>query len=400
MQRIMPRWYSRFIMDEKIGTYEKKLYDSRLVPYKKALFGIAGETHRRHGENGKILILSELADRLCANTLLFAPPAEPYRTIIEYLAANASGAVFPDDSETRTFLVDLPVADRFSADALYRHLRERKCSIIRGHGIVSLGKTGPSEAYVHFAAACFACFVKFFSDFLKDAHNRHIAADQQIVFQQARKNLPPPPVFAGGLAPAPIDTPEKARAAMIEAGKRIVSSGLVDAIFGNISFRVDNTLYISNTGSFLDHLEEDIAACPLDDPECTGQRPSSEYPAHLEIVRTADAKGVLHGHPLFSVIMSMDCHIDCDHRGNCHRTCPHARSVCDVPIVPGETGGGPFGLYTTVPGVIKGGKSAIVFGHGVFTAAKTDFNDALANMVQIEQACREEYFERLKQLGA
>ncbi|MFO8111344.1 MAG: class II aldolase/adducin family protein [Desulfosalsimonadaceae bacterium] len=386
-------------MDEKIETYEKKLYDSRLVPEKKALFVMAGETHRR-GENGAIPVLSELADRLCANTLLFARPAEPYRTIIEFLAANASGAVFPDDSETRTFLVDIPVADRFSADALYSTLQERKCLIIPGRGIVSLGKTGPSEAYVHFAAACFACFVKFFSDFLKNAYNRHIADDQQIVFQQARKSLPPPPVFAGGLASAPIDTTEKTRTAIIEAGKRIVSSGLVDASFGNISFRVDNTLYISNTGSFLDHLEEDISACPLDDPECTGQRPSSEYPAHLEIMRTTDAKGVLHGHPLFSVIMSMDCRIDCGHRGDCHRTCPHARSVCGIPIVPGETGGGPFGLYTTVPGVIKEGKSAIVFGHGVFTATKTDFNDALANMVQIEQACREEYFDRLKQLCA
>lgn len=400
MQHSRPRCYSVKIMGEKFAPYEKKLYASRLVPTGEALFGIPGEKRRWRRDSKKIPILSELADRLCANTLLFARPAEPYHTIVAYLAANASGAVFPDDSETRTFLVDLPVVDRFSADAMAGPLMNRKCLLIRNHGILALGKTGPAEAYVHFAAACFACFVKFFSDFLRDAHDRQVTAEQQNAFHRVIKNLPPPPAFAGALAPAPIDTPEKARAAIIEAGKRIVSTGLVDASFGNISFRVDNTLHISKTGSFLDNLEDDIAACPLDDPQCTGQRPSSEYPAHLEIIRTAEAMGVLHGHPLFSVIMSMDCRIDCDHRGNCHQTCPHARSVRGTPIVPGETGGGPFGLYTTVPEVIRKNKGAIVYGHGVFTATKTDFNDALARMVAIEQACREEYFERLKQLGA
>ncbi len=386
-------------MKEKTKTYEKKLYANRLVPDGKAVYVVSGEESLRNRKRSAPPELSELANRLPVKTLLFARPAEPYSTIIEYLAANEAYAVFPDDSETRTFLVDLPVTDHFSADALAGPLSERKCLIIRGHGLSATGKTGPADAYVNFSAACFACFVKFFSDFLEDAHRHRITADQKKAFEQVLKNLSPAPAFTGGLTAAPVDTPEKARAAIIEAGKRIVALGLVDACFGNISRRMDNTLYISKTGSFLDDLKGDIAACPMDDPQCTGQRPSSEYPAHLAIYRSMDVMGILHGHPLFSVIMSMDCRIDCDHRGDCHRACPHERYIRDIPIVSGETGGGPFGLYKTVPGVIKEGNGAIVYGHGVFTATKTDFNEALARMVEIEQTCREEYFERLKHLG-
>ncbi len=385
------------IMEQRIGAYEKKLYRSGLVPQGGALFGYNdGEMIRWRRENDSTPVLAECLKRLSGQTILFAPLAEPYAAIVEYLAADTAGTVFPDDSETRAFLHDLPVADGFSAEALTCALENRKSVLIRGHGMASLGKTGPADAYTAFSAACFACFVKFFRDFLKDARQGGLTRSQQQTYETAAANLPPPPVFSGGLAAGPFKTPEEARAAMVEAGRRMVSLGLVDACFGNISYRIDDTLYISNAGSFLDELENDIAACPMEDPKCAGARPSSEYPAHLEIVKKSGLMGVLHGHPLFSVIMSMDCTIECDHPGECHRTCPHERVVCDVPVVPGETGGGPFGLYTTVPGVIQIDKSAIVYGHGVFTAAKTDFNDALARMIDIEQACRNAFFERVE----
>lgn len=384
-------------MEQRIGAYEKKLYRSRLVPHGGALFGHNdGETIRWSRESDSTPVLAECLKRLSGQTILFAPLAEPYAAIVEYLAEDAAGTVFPDDSETRAFLHDLPVAGGFSAEALACALENRKSVLIRGRGIAALGKTGPSDAYTAFSASCFACFVKFFRDFLKDARQGRLTRSQQQTYETAAANLPPSPVFSGGLDAGPFETHEEARAALVETGRRMVSLGLVDACFGNISYRIDDTLYISNAGSFLDDLDGDIAACPMEDPKCTGARPSSEYPAHLEILKKSGFMGVLHGHPLFSVIMSMDCTIECTHPGECHRTCPHERFVCNIPIVPGETGGGPFGLYTTVPGVIEEGAGAIVYGHGVFTTAKKDFNDALARIIDIEQACREEYFKRLQ----
>jgi ribulose-5-phosphate 4-epimerase/fuculose-1-phosphate aldolase len=48
-----------------------------------------------------------------------------------------------------------------------------------------------------------------------------------------------------------------------------------------------------------------------------------------------------------------------------------------------------------VPPAIKTHKAAIVFGHGVFSCAANDFNNALGRMVTIEQLCRKTYFEQI-----
>ena len=108
---------------------------------------------------------------------------------------------------------------------------------------------------------------------------------------------------------------------------------------------------------------------------------------------------VLHGHPKFAVILSLDCaEDDCEHRGNCHLDCRKQREVCGAPIVPGEVGGGPFGLCNTVPQAMPGKRGVIVYGHGLFTTAPEDFNPAFENLLSIENACREEYFRRVGEL--
>ncbi|NLV45217.1 MAG: rRNA adenine dimethylase, partial [Candidatus Hydrogenedentes bacterium] len=64
------------------------------------------------------------------NSLLFAEPAEPYRSIIRYLARRADGAIQPSDCETRTMLHDLPVISVFEAGAIVDALKRRKSVII------------------------------------------------------------------------------------------------------------------------------------------------------------------------------------------------------------------------------------------------------------------------------
>lgn len=391
-------------MMQSFHSCESKLYGSGLVTSGETVIGITRDDTqgkvffgRKTGERD---MLSALMDHLPAKALVFAKPAEPYLTIIEYLAKSASHTIYPDDSETRTFLGDLPVVRDFSIDSIKKLLSDRKCLIIPGRGILALGITGPKDAYTAFSAACFASFVKFFNDFLVDTRKKvKLTENQHRTFTRCVENLPPVSVFDGGLMTGAFDNQKNACNAIIKTGERIVSLGLVDASFGNISYRVGDNLYISKTGSFLDELSDDIAVCQTDDPNCADQRPSSEYPAHREIIRNSDFRGVLHGHPLFSVIMSMDCHIECDHRGECHRRCPHYREIGGVPIVSGETGGGPEGLSTTVPSMIEASSSVIVYGHGVFTATRDDYNAALKRMVDIEGMCRREYFKRVGVLG-
>jgi ribulose-5-phosphate 4-epimerase/fuculose-1-phosphate aldolase len=118
--------------------------------------------------------------------------------------------------------------------------------------------------------------------------------------------------------------------------------------------------------------------------------------AHKHVVIDSGCSAVLHGHPKFSVILSMDCSKkDCEQKGSCHIRCPYKRFINDIPIVPGEVGKGPYGLFKTVPEAIKNNRGVIVYGHGVFTTGKIDFTEAFKNLYKIENECIKEYFNRV-----
>jgi len=337
-------------------------------------------------------MLEEVFAGLNINSLLLCRPAEPYRSLIEHLAARSGGAVRPSDCETRTFLHDLPVAEKFSAARIVAALRQRKSVIVPGRGVVTAGTVSPEQAFVVFSSVCFACFVKFFSDFLAGGAD----AAGRAVFDAAAARLDPLPAEPPPLARGPFRAEGEVYDALCEAGRKTVELRLVDSYFGNISYRLGQTLYISQTTSSLDEMEGMIDPVPLDGSSCAGITASSELSAHRQVVQTSGNRALLHGHPKFSVILSMDCRREgCQLRGECHRRCPHARAIGDVPVVPGEVGAGRWGLCNTLPPAMVGRRGVIVYGHGVFTVGEDDFNVPLANLIAIERMCREEYFRRL-----
>jgi ribulose-5-phosphate 4-epimerase/fuculose-1-phosphate aldolase len=376
--------------------YRDKLHHSGLVDSSEPLFGLldTGLVWNRASSNRKAL--EKVFANLNINALLWARPSEPYRTLIDYLALSSSGSVFPQDTETRTFMHDLPVARRFDATAIINALKRRKSVIVPGYGIATFGTVGLEQAFISFACVCFAGFVKFFSDYLRATKHGSVPADFRRAFERTLAHLDPMPAPDNNLMPGPLTEGPRILAAMEEAGQRMVSKRLVDAFFGNISYRAGNTLYISQTGSSLDALNGCIDPCPLDDSSCVSITASSEYPTHRRIVEQTGHRALLHGHPKFAVILSMDCdRDDCPGAGDCHRRCPRERFVDGLPIVPGEVGAGRYGLVNTVPPVMAEHAGVIVYGHGVFTAGDKDFNLPLKNMIEIENACRSAYFQRL-----
>ena len=71
--------------------------------------------------------LEEVFQGLNINSLLFAEPAEPYRTIIDYLTRTTrDGAIYPNDCETRTFLHDLPVIKSFKPSLIINALKKER----------------------------------------------------------------------------------------------------------------------------------------------------------------------------------------------------------------------------------------------------------------------------------
>lgn len=341
-------------------------------------------------------VLEEVFAGLNIQSLLFCRPAEPYRTVVDFLAGDADGAIFPEDTETRTFFHDLPVAPLFAAREIVAALKERKCVIIPRRGIVTFGTVSPEQAFITFCSVCFAAFVKFFADCLADVRKGRMDPRWEAAFSQAIEYIDRPLITAPKLATGPFGNAEAVLGAIEEAGRATVACRLVDSYFGNISLLAGKVLYISQTGSSLDGLAGCIDAVPLDGSSCAGITASSEFSAHRQIVLYTGKHTVLHGHPRFSVILSLDCdRQDCPERGFCHLRCPERRSAGGIPIVPGEIGTGRYGLSRTVPPVLQDHPGVIVHGHGVFTAGGEDFNEAFGTLLAVENECRKEYFRRV-----
>ena len=341
--------------------------------------------------------LAKVFDRISINSLVFSKPAEPYATILDFLAARHPEVIRPEDTETRTFLHDIPICNEFTGEAVAAHLKKRKSVIIPGQGIAAFGTVTPEQGFVFYSSTIFSCFVLFFSEYLSRARQGTLDDEYRRVFAEVSAMLPETRTLPPGLAVGPHKDEDSLLAAMAEAGREVVGFGLVDSFFGNISYRLGDVIHISQTGSSLDELEGCIDPCPMDGSATTGLTASSELSAHEDVYRRSDYACILHGHPKFSVIMSMDCpRTDCENRGQCHIKCTECRTVDGVPIVPGEVGTGPTGLCNTLPPAIAKGGAAIVHGHGAFTAGSTDFNEAFVRLLDLENRCRQLYFETVK----
>ncbi len=367
-------------------------------------------------------LMKEIFARLTISALLLARPAGAYQAVMVELAgqalADGSNSITPGDCETRTFLHDLPVVDGLGEDGLtaggiVQALRQRKGCVILHEGeafVAAFGTVSPEQAYVTFSSICFACFVAYFAEHLRLARTGKLTPERRTGFARIKALLPLDRADQPGLLPGPFESEDTAREALIQAGRSTVEYGLVDSYFGNISYRLGDTILISQTGSSLDELGACIDPCRMDGSSCAGLTASSEYSAHKAVYEGNSARAILHGHPRFSVILSLDCErLDCSKLGECHRACDTPRSVTDIPsgldipIVPGEVGTGPFGLCHTLPPALVsqtgGQRGAIVYGHGLFTLGAKDFRDAFATLMDVEHFCREEYFRRVAELG-
>jgi ribulose-5-phosphate 4-epimerase/fuculose-1-phosphate aldolase len=347
--------------------------------------------------------LFRVFDRMNINTLLYAEPAEPYRSILQYLASQGSSSLVPTDCETRTFLHDIPVIPVLSSEAAAAALSHRKAAIVGNKGIVSYGTVSPEQAFVSFSSVCFSTFVKFFTDVMYhlDDHACGRAPKNYALLDAFRRiSEEVPPGFSGcGAIPAspPGDTTGVYRQ-MDETGKELVRQRLVDSYFGNISYILGDSIFISQTGSSMDELESCIDAVPLDGSSSSGITASSELSAHISIYRKTGRRAIIHGHPKFTVIMSMSCRKQGCDMSSCYRSCKEERSVSGIPVVSGEIGTGPTGLVQTVPAAMARSQAVIVFGHGIFSADKDSFRPAFELLQNVEETCRTEYFKKIRAL--
>ena len=398
-------------MYDEFQKYTKKLIRDRTAVPDSIHFYRLDDVVTTNKRDEWLPVFTQVFAGLNITALLFAKFTLPFADLLVERADPSTDKLVPKDSETKVFLHDIPYIRERQwigkpkeelADTIIRRLKERKAVIIQGLGAVATGSVSVEQAFIAFSTLFHTTFVKYLLDLLTGGFR---LPQEQRLFGEFRSSWFRPQqvgdlIFAKG----PFEKSASGKGLGEESkmiydeicrvGRYTVEKGYVDSFFGNISYFNGKTIYISQTTSSLDELEGHIDPVPLDSSSTAGLSASSELPTHQGIYRASQYNAVLHGHPRFSIIMSMFCEeVNCTIE-DCNRLCNRKRSICGVPIVAGETGAG--GLASSVPVAIKDSGVCIVYGHGIFSAGTKDFRDAFMRMADVENCCREEYFKLLE----
>ena len=233
--------------------------------------------------------LSRLAaavlSRLSCLGVVAASPSLPFASYLLRRANAGAEAIVPLDTETRTFLHDIPIVRREGlagdpAVAIAALLSNRKGVIAEGVGIVASGPVTLEQAYIHYSSVFHACYVKYLLDVLQDGFLLPGEAEAFRAFREAF--LRPPAAEGLSFRAGPLEDPDEVLSEIRAVGRYTVDRGLVDSFFGNISYRVGGTIFISQTAASLD----DLAGCidpvpdgqPVDDRDHRLQRTARPPP--------------------------------------------------------------------------------------------------------------------------
>jgi L-fuculose-phosphate aldolase len=97
------------------------------------------------------------------------------------------------------------------------------------------------------------------------------------------------------------------RRAIIDACRRMNALGINQGTSGNISLRHQDGMLITPTSVPYDQMRpEQIVFMKFDGSFAAGQRPSSEWRFHLDIMRSrSEVNAVVHAHPPYATILSI-----------------------------------------------------------------------------------------------
>jgi ribulose-5-phosphate 4-epimerase/fuculose-1-phosphate aldolase len=389
-------------LHDHIVKYTNKLLRDRTAAPESIRFYVLDDRVVTNREDEWLPVFTRVFAGLNVTSLLFAKLALPFADFLISREEPQADRLVPQDNEARTFFHDVPFVRSREwkgknpdelARMIVRCLKERKAMLIEDLGAVASGGVTVEQSFIAFSTIFHTTFVKYLLDVLD--HGFLLPGEQEAFEQFSTEWLRPLDAADLQFSQGPITDQAAIFRELWRVGKYTVEKGLVDSFFGNISYFDNRTIYISQTASSLDELEGHVDPVPLDYSTTAGLSASSELPAHRAIYSSTDNHSVLHGHPRFSVVLSMHCTEEGCDAEDCARNCKQSRSICGVPIVSGEIGAG--GIARTVPPAVKQAGACIVYGHGVFSAGKTDFREAFMKLMDVEQRCREEYFRLLKE---
>jgi len=366
-------------MIDQVHKYHAKLMDQGLVDTQGPveLYGLDDEIYSNlDGVSEEVTVLF---GRLNINSLIIARPNQVQWAIIQELSRINHSLICPCDCESLTFIHDIPLVEHLDASEVAQALNRRKGCIVKDVGIVTTGSVSLEQAFISFSSICFATFVKFFADCINGLTGFGPRPETRTLdMLSSVMDICRPLEGVNTLSRAVPKSEDAILASLDQTGKIVVERRLVDSFFGNISYRDAGIIYISQTGSSLDELPGHIDRVPLDGSSTCELTASSELLAHVRVYERTGDKAILHGHPRFSVIMSM--------HGN-PLSFDEKRFVADVPVVAGEVGAGRHGLVHTLPAAMEHTHAAIVHGHGTFASSPHSMHASFDSLAEIEQRC-------------
>ncbi len=371
-----------------------EIYAKQLVDENSAMAGsIAISSQNDTVSSFGPALLSDLTNsiirRLDCTAVIAAKPRYPFSCFLLQHAPHDISALVPNDSESRSFLHDIPLVRKKNdseafLDDICKVLSKRKGCIVEGTGIICHGSLTIEQAYISWSSIHHATTIKYFEDLLKSGQ---ISPEEIELLEKYQADTFRPfnlePFEISHTVPT---KNEEIIEEIIKTGKATVRLGLVDSFFGNISCITNDALYISKTSARLDELSGQIDAVRFDGSSTAGITASSELPAHLAIAKSTGCRVILHGHPRFSVIMSFFS-VPGEHEG--------IDLIDSIPVVDGEGGAGGIAKTLPIAFCLTGARAIIVRGHGVFSISDTGFEETLAVLAQVELFCRERYFSLL-----
>ena len=335
------------------------------------------------GDNYFKDLLEDIISKHGASSLcLIKPPLN----LIKWLTKRTGYTLLePNDTESKTFLHDIPVLKNLShVDEINSLISKRKGLIVEDY-ILSVGHITVEQAYINASSIYHSLYIKYLEFVLEKGFSSLEEREDFLKLKEFSELKEVKRSFLNG------SSKEDVLKDMALAGLLTIEHSLVDSFFGNISAKFLDSILISATASSMDELESEIIEVDMKGELTTSIIASSELSAHRLIYQATNRLAILHGHPKFSVVMSMLC----DKRekcqiSDCHSLCDEVRYIEAIPVVSGEIGEG----ITKAIAKVVDSEVVLIYGHGLFCMSETVEN-AFYSLYSSEKKLRAKYFELL-----
>ena len=163
--------------------------------------------------------------------------------------------------------------------------------------------------------------------------------------------------------------------------------GKVTGSTSNLSFRLEDRIYISRSGGCFGTMQpEDFSCVGMDGQVLSGPKPSKEWPLHIAVYEKSPLIGaVLHTHSTYGVLWSCLSH---ENESDCiPAITPYlGMKLGKVGLVPYAKPGSPE-LFSAFREKVGGSDGWLLKQHGPVVPGK-DIMDAFYNQEELEESCK------------